>query len=136
MFGFGSKAKRSKPLIVHIDDDAVNGMLVRDILSGVGFEVMSADSPQEGLPIVFKEIPDLILLDVEMPHMSGFQACAAIRANPATAKVPVVMLTGLDKIKDIEKALSLGANSYLTKPLDVTRLCAKVKEFVTPVPDR
>ena len=80
-----------------------------------------------------KNPPDLVLLDVVLPHLSGFEVCKLLRADPRTAKVKVIMVTGLDRGGDVEKAFASGADDYLVKPVDSDRLLKKIqKALQTP----
>ena len=130
LFNVFSKPKREKPLVLHIDDDEINRVLVEETLIKIELDVIGASNAPDGIQMALKEMPDLILLDIEMPGMSGFEACTAIKTNPKLVNIPVLMLTGLGKVKSVEKALSCGANGYISKPFDLNRLCATARKWI------
>jgi DNA-binding response OmpR family regulator len=111
--------------ILTIDDDAIFLRLVDQVLSRQGFEVLTAGNGQEGLKLLFTEKPDIVLLDVAMPRMDGWQTCQRIRE---IADVPVIMLTGKQKAEeDIVRGLDYGADEYLFKPVGNRELVARVR---------
>ncbi len=110
--------------ILVIDDDPIFLRLVDQVLTDQGFEVLKAGSGQEGLRLLFAEKPDLVLLDVVMPRMDGWQTCQRIRE---IADVPIIMLTGKQKAEeDIVRGLDYGADEYLFKPVGNRELVATV----------
>ena len=122
--------KRAKPLILHIDDDDENRMLVRIALTTIGVDVVGLPNGVVGVQAAAKDLPDLILLDIEMVGFSGFEALDHLKKNPKTASIPVMMMSSLARMSDVEKALANGAESYITKPFDVARLCGKVRKLL------
>ena len=111
--------------VLAIDDDAVFLRLVERVLSRQGLEVFKAAGGQEGLKLLFKEKPDIVLLDVAMPGMDGWQTCRRIRE---LSDVPVILLTGKQKAEeDIVRGLDYGADDYLFKPLGNRELVARVR---------
>jgi DNA-binding response OmpR family regulator len=111
--------------ILTIDDDAIFLRLVDQVLSRQGFEVLTAGNGQEGLKLLFTEKPDIVLLDVAMPRMDGWQTCQRIRE---IADVPIIMLTGKQKAEeDIVRGLDYGADEYLFKPVGNRELVARVR---------
>ncbi len=125
---FGRKPR--KTVIVHADDEPDIRMVIHAALSPMGFEVLSAADGPESLKIAIKEKPDLILLDVLMPGLDGFTVCAAMREQPALKETPIIMLTALSQVKDIERGANVGATSYMIKPIDVAKLRHKVIELL------
>ena len=105
-------------LILTIDDDAMMRLLLHDILQQEQFEVMVADSAAEGLQMLESRRPDLVLLDVMMPGMNGFECLQIIRAMPEMAMLPIVMLTGADDVDSINQAFKLGASQFIAKPIN------------------
>jgi len=105
--------KKTKVLIV--DDDAFLSGIYATKLDIDGFEVVSARDGEEGVKAAAKELPDLILLDVLMPKLDGFEALKKLKEDPATKDIPVIMLTNLGQKEDVEKGLQLGAVDYLIK---------------------
>ena len=121
-------ARPSKILIV--DDVALNVKLLADLLGAKGYLTVTASSGVQGLEQLEKEAPDLILLDVMMPGMSGYEVCQAIRANPAHAVLPIVLVTALDPGKERVKGLEAGADDFLTKPVNQAELLARVRSLL------
>ena len=117
-----------------IDDDPIFLRLVDQVLTHQGYEVHKAGSGQEGLRLLFAEKPDLVLLDVVMPGMDGWQTCSLIRE---VSDVPIIMLTGQRKAEqDIVTGLNYGADEYLIKPVGNEELVARVQAVLrrTEVP--
>ncbi|MCI0475883.1 MAG: response regulator [Anaerolineales bacterium] len=113
--------------ILLIDDDPLIRRIVTRALSATGYQVAEASSGTEGLALAFKNPPDLILLDVMMPGMDGFQVCAALRQNSLTANVPVLMLTALDQTDSKVRGLQTGADDYITKPFNLDELQTRIE---------
>jgi len=116
--------------ILVVDDVAMNVKLLADLLTVKGYRTVTAPSGAEALVKLEAERPDLVLLDVMMPGMSGYEVCQAIRANPAHAMLPVVLVTALDPAKERVKGLEAGADDFLTKPLNQAELLARVKSLL------
>ena len=113
--------------ILVVDDMPVNVKLLADLLTVKGYTVVTAASGAEALTKVDKEQPGLVLLDVMMPGMSGYDACRKIRENPATAMLPIIMVTALDPAQERVKGIEAGADDFLTKPINQPELLARVK---------
>lgn len=117
--------------ILIIEDDLVLQKALSDYLGSEGFETKTAADGESGLALALAEKPDLILLDIILPKKDGFEVLRAIRAEEATKKIPVVLLTNLDSVSDVEKALELGATTYLVKAdYKLEEVTAKVKELL------
>src|SRR5690606_25519194 len=124
----GGRSLTARVLIV--DDIPTNVRLLEARLTAEYFEVKTASSGREALAILEQGAIDIVLLDVMMPEMDGFEVCRHIKTDVATAHIPVVMITALDQPSDRVKGLSAGADDFLTKPVDDVQLMARVKSLV------
>jgi class 3 adenylate cyclase/CheY-like chemotaxis protein len=117
------------PRILVVDDLPANVRLLEAILEPAGFAVLSGSSGPEALELVVAELPDLVLLDVQMAGMNGYEVCRRIRENEATALLPVVMVTSHDSEARID-GIRAGADDFVTKPLDQQELLLRVRSLV------
>jgi len=115
------------PVVLVVDDGAANRELIEACLAGVDCYVRTAEDGTSALKAVQASPPDLVLLDVQMPGMDGYEVCRRIKGSPASRLVPVVMLTSLDQTSDRIRALDAGADDYMTKPVDRVELVARVR---------
>ncbi len=116
--------------ILVVDDLPTNRKLLNDLLVANGYEVLAAASGEEALAIVDKERPGLVLLDVLMPGLTGYEVCRKIRDNPATAHIPVVMVTSLDPAEERIKGIEAGADDFLSRPVNQAELLARVRSLL------
>src|SRR5688572_21532871 len=116
--------------ILVVDDTARNVKLLADLLAVKGYGVVTAASGREALAQLAAAQPDLVLLDVVMPEMSGYEVCQKIRATEGTAMLPVIMVTALDPGEERIKGIEAGADDFLTKPINQAELLARVKSLI------
>jgi two-component system cell cycle response regulator DivK len=103
------------------EDNPVNRVLIHDLLAVSGYEILEAANGLQGIELAISDMPDLIVIDIQMPVMNGYDAIKALRRNPAVAGIPIIAITALAMVGDREKVLEAGADEYLSKPID-TRL--------------
>ena len=127
---FGLIGKRAKPLILHIDDSHLVLMTMQAMLASLGFDSVQAFGGEEGLKIGTEKKPDLVICDAMMPVMDGYETVQRLRSQKETANTPIIMLTGDDGVKSVERAMSCGANDYLVKPVKEDRLKAKLAQYL------
>jgi class 3 adenylate cyclase/CheY-like chemotaxis protein len=120
----------TKARILVVDDMPNNVKLLRDLLTVRGYDVVTATDGDEALERVRDSAPDLVLLDVMMPRMNGYDTCRAIRAQPQTAVLPVVMVTAQDPLSERIKGIEAGADDFLSKPINTQELLARVKSLL------
>ncbi len=125
--------ERKKILLV--DDSNTILMMEKFILKNDPVDVVTAGNGEEAVQRAIEQRPDLILLDVIMPKMSGFEACRAIRANAATESIPIILVTTRGEESNVETGWESGCNDYVTKPIDAVELLAKVRSALGPVAD-
>ncbi len=123
----GLAEKIVRPTVLIIDDDQSTRMMATQFLSQAGFTVKEAADGNHALQVIDNVNPDLILLDVEMPEMNGFELCRTLRNQPAYALTPILMLTGLNNNEAIEIAYEVGATDFATKPINWSLLCHRLK---------
>jgi CheY-like chemotaxis protein len=116
--------------ILIVDDDARNIRVMAAMLSAEGYITLSAGSGQDAVQVAKTEHPDLILLDVMMPDMNGFEVVEKLKALPATRDIPIVMVTALDDRESRLYALQAGADEFISKPVDRTELSVRVKNIL------
>ncbi len=116
--------------ILIAEDNPQGAELLEAYLAETTYETRIASNGDEALKAVSEWKPDVVLLDVMMPKLSGFEVCRAIRANPATRSVGVLMVTALDQHVDIDRAVDVGTDDFLTKPINKAELLVRVKALV------
>ena len=124
------KEQENKPTVLVVDDNQQNLELLQAYLEEVDCRTISAHDGLEALEIVGRDSPDLILLDVMMPKMSGFEVCKRIKNDPKTAEIPVIMVTALSEFGDIERAIDSGTDDFLSKPVNKLELLTRIKTML------
>jgi two-component system, OmpR family, alkaline phosphatase synthesis response regulator PhoP len=118
------------PRILIADDNLQGVELLEAYLSGCDYEVSTAADGEETLRKIQQWHPDLILLDIMMPKISGFEVCKRLRHDPNTSEIAVLMVTALDQPSDIERAVDAGTDDFLTKPINKTELLLRVRSLL------
>ena len=135
-FFSSNKEGRKKIKIVVIDDLGTNRTFFQRVLEKRGYTVLTAISGEDGIPLVKKEMPDLVLLDFVMPGMKGPEVCKAIKADKVTKDVPVLFLTSVDAPTDIIACYEQGAENFLTKPIQAGELVKHVEMILDDYKDQ
>ncbi len=128
-----TKAKKEQektPTVLVVEDDPPSLELLQVYLEDVDCKTVSARDGPDALEIIAKEPPDLILLDVMMPKMSGFEVCKRIKKDPKTSDIPVIMVTALNEFGDIERGIDSGTDDFLSKPVNKLELLTRVKTML------
>ncbi|MBU1074737.1 response regulator [Patescibacteria group bacterium] len=124
-------AESNKKKIVLVEDDSFLAGMYVSKLNLEDFEVKLAENGEDGLKLATAEIPDLILLDILLPRMDGFEVLKKLKQNPSTADIPVILLTNLGQKKDVDRGLALGAKDYLIKAHFMpNEVIAKIKKIL------
>jgi two-component system cell cycle response regulator len=120
--------REAKVLIV--DDNLQNLELLQAYLESLGCELLTARDGVEAAESIERTPPDIILLDVMMPNMSGFELCSKIKSDPKKRDIPIVMVTALNEIGDVERAVECGTDDFLTKPVNKLELLTRVRSLL------
>lgn len=120
-----------KETILVVDDEPAILRLIDYQLQSDGYEVLTARTGAEALRLIEGQLPDLMILDVMMPDMSGIQVCQALRSQPKTAELPVILLSARAQVNDKITGLHAGADDYVTKPVEMTELIARVEALLS-----
>lgn len=118
--------------ILIVDDEPSIIVPVQFLMEQNGYEVMIAFSGEEAMESIIKTPPDLILLDIMLPVIDGFEVCQRVRENPEWNQIKIILLTAMGSDANVAKGLSLGADSYIIKPFSNTEIVEKVKELLSP----
>jgi len=121
---------QSPPRILIADDDAQGVELLEAYLADTGYEIRRAIDGEQTLRQVQEWRPDVILLDIMMPKISGFEVCKRIRADASSRDTGILMITALDQSSDVERAVDAGTNDFLTKPINKTELLLRIRSLL------
>ncbi|MBI4611449.1 MAG: response regulator [Candidatus Rokubacteria bacterium] len=119
----------SKRILV-VEDQEDNRRIVRDLLTSAGYEMIEATTGEEGIALAEGHRPDLILMDIQLPGLDGYEATRRIKANPALRGIPVIAVTSYALSGDDARAFEAGCDAYVAKPFSPRALLAKIREFV------
>ncbi len=119
----------SKRILV-VEDQEDNRRILRDLLTSVGFQILEAEDGEQGIAAAEAHRPDLILMDIQMPIVDGYEATRRIKANPELKAIPIIVVTSYALSGDEDKARAAGADDYITKPYSPRQLLAKVKAYL------
>ena len=119
-----------RPVILIADDHPQNVELLEAYLSGLDCEILTASDGEETLKVVAEHKPDLVLLDVMMPRVSGFEVCRTIRSDPNTCNTLILIVTALNEASDFERGVQAGTDDFLTKPVNKVELLCRVKSLL------
>ena len=119
----------SKRILV-IEDQEDNRRIVRDLLTSVGYETIEAVTGEDGVQAAATHVPDLILMDIQLPGLDGYDATRRIKSNPALQHIPIIAVTSYALSGDDVKAFEAGCNGYVSKPFSPRALLAKIREFL------
>jgi two-component system cell cycle response regulator DivK len=117
-------------LILVVEDQQDNRQIIRDMLSALQYELAEAENGAEALAAIAKRKPDLILMDIQMPVMDGYEATRRIKADPATNGIPIIAVTSYALSGDEQKARDAGCNDYVPKPFSPRQLLAKIRQYL------
>ncbi len=116
--------------ILLVEDTEDNRQIIRDLLASVGYELIEAVTGEEGVAMAAQHRPDLILMDMQLPVLDGYEATRRIKAQPALAAIPIIAVTSYALSGDEAKTKAAGCDGYVAKPFSPRQLLAKVREFV------
>jgi two-component system cell cycle response regulator DivK len=122
------------PRVLVVEDQADNRRILRDLLTSVGFSILEAVSGEEGVERARAGAPDLILMDIQLPGIDGYEATRRLKGDPALRHIPVVVVTSYALSGDDVKARAAGADGYVTKPFSPRALLATIRGFLPPAP--
>jgi two-component system alkaline phosphatase synthesis response regulator PhoP len=118
------------PVILVVDDNRENLELLEAYLEDIDCKTVAAYDGPEALEIVKKDNPDLILLDIMMPKMSGFEVCRRVKSDPSTAHIPIIMVTALNEFGDMQRAVDCGTDDFVSKPVNKLEMLTRVRTML------
>lgn len=123
------------PRVLIVDDNQQNAELLEAHLDGTGYDTRIATNGEDAVRAAKEWRPDVVLLDVMMPRVSGFEVCKALRADEATRAAGVLMITALDQATDIERAVEVGTDDFVTRPINKSELLLRVTALLAAAPE-
>ena len=116
--------------VLVVEDQEDNRQILRDLLGSAGYEMLEAENGADALTAVAKKRPDLILMDIQLPVMDGYETTRRLKADPATSGIPIIVVTSYALSGDESKARAAGCDGYVTKPHSPRALLAKIREYL------
>ena len=122
----------TRRVVLVVDDHEDNRRILRDLLASAGYEVIEATTGDDGVAMAKARTPDLILMDIQLPGIDGYEATRRIKADDALGRIPVIVVTSYALSGDDAKALAAGADAYVAKPFSPRAMLAKIREYLPP----
>jgi two-component system cell cycle response regulator DivK len=125
--------RSGSPLVLYVEDDPINRLLVKRVLMAENFTVLEAPDAESAMTILKSRLPDIILMDINLPEVDGYTLTAQIRNRPELSHVPIIALTANVMRGDRERTLEAGCDGYIQKPLNVDTLPDQIRNYITEV---
>ena len=125
----GEPANRSK-IVIAVDDNASDLEIIGHIARSMGYTFFGISNGEECVSLAVRMTPRLILLDVQMPGIDGYETCRLLRHNPNLAHIPIAFLTARKTSEDVKRGMAVGGNDFIVKPFDVAKLCERIEYWV------
>lgn len=122
---------KTSPLVLVVDDSNTNIVLLEAILNDKGYQIETALNAKEAYQIIDRQIPDLILLDLLMPKINGYDFLQHIKEDPKTSQIPVIIVSAVTEAENIKKTIDMGAVDFIKKPIDIQELIEKVSKILS-----
>lgn len=116
--------------ILIVDDDYMNREILQAHMDNAGYNVLTANSGAAALEVIQRQLPDLILMDVRMPGMTGYEVCAHLKSQPDTHHLPVLLMTAMDDDEYLANGTAAGADGFLSKPFDMTDIQTHIQRLI------